>query len=419
MESNGTHARRFALFGLVMIALLLVQVGQVAVTVAHEPTPVSPSSTAGPETANKNDVANPAGEEDALAVRSDVPAPGSKNDFADPLVDESAAEPPALLLEPGGKNAASDAGGVSAASDMALPLTAGDPFVTCGASGNLNWTTTGSSFAVVRQCSFSAPQNGYVHIVANGSPGRQNGEYEAQFRLGIDSTTGEADTDRFVNVYNDTGDGTDRLVALSIFKPVTAGTRSFYFLGRRFTGTGTVLVFDPTLTVTFIPASGTPLRTCGASGNVNWTTAGSSFAVARQCSLAVPRDGWVYLVADGSPGRQNGEYEAQFRLGIDNTTGEEDTDRWVNIYNDTGDGTDKSVALSVLKPITAGTHTFSLLGRRYSGSGTVLVYDPTLTAIFIPSPGVVAPTCGVSGNLTWTTAESSFAVIRQCTLAVP
>jgi len=264
MESNGTHARRFALFGLVMIALLLVQVGQVAVTVAHEPTPVSPSSTAGPETANKNDVAIPAGEEDALAARSDVPAPGSKNDFADPLFDESAAEPPALLLEPGGKNAASDAGVVSAASDMALPLTAGDPFVTCGASGNLNWTTTGSSFAVVRQCSFSAPQNGYVHIVANGSLGRQNGEYEAQFRLGIDSTTGEADTDRFVNVYDDSGDGTDETLALSVLRPLKAGTYTFSLLGKRYSGSGTVRVYDPTLIVittgarTYLPVVAKP-----------------------------------------------------------------------------------------------------------------------------------------------------------------
>jgi hypothetical protein len=37
--------------------------------------------------------------------------------------------------------------------------------------------------------------------------------------------------------------------------------------------------------------------------------------------------------------------------------------------------------LSVLKPVTAGTHTFYFLGKRYSGTATVLVYDPTLTVI--------------------------------------
>ena len=53
----------------------------------------------------------------------------------------------------------------------------------------------------------------------------------------------------------------------------------------------------------------------------------------------------------------------------------------VNVYNDSGDGTDKSVALSVLKSVTAGTHTFYFLGSRYNGAGTVLLYDPTLTVI--------------------------------------
>lgn len=165
------------------------------------------------------------------------------------ISDIHAAEPPALPLEPGGKNAESDAKMVSAASDALMPLTAGAPFVTCDASRNENWTTTGSSFAVVRQCSFSAPQNGWVHIVANGSPGRWNGEYEAQFRLGIASTTGEGDTDRWVNVYDDSGDGTDETLALSVLRPLKAGTYTFSLPGQRYSGSGTMRVFDPTLVV--------------------------------------------------------------------------------------------------------------------------------------------------------------------------
>ena len=40
----------------------------------------------------------------------------------------------------------------------------------------------------------------------------------------------------------------------------------------------------------------------------------------------------------------------------------------------------------MLKPITAGSHTFALLGRRYSGPGTVLVRDPTLTVLLPIDP---------------------------------
>ena len=60
------------------------------------------------------------------------------------------------------------------------------------------------------------------------------------------------------------------------------------------------------------------------------------------------------ITADGSMTRSDGEYEALFNIGIDSTTGDSNIDRWVNVYNDSGDGTDESVALSVMKPVTAG-----------------------------------------------------------------
>jgi hypothetical protein len=188
-------------------------------------------------------------------------------------------------------------------------------------------------------------------------------------------------------VYNDTGDGSDKSVALSVLKNVNVGNHTFYFLGKRYAGSGTVLVYDPTLTVIYLPAANATALSCGASGNLNWTTTAGSFAVVRQCSLTAPQAGWMFISANGSLARQNGEYEAQFEIGIDSTAGDANIDRWVNVYNDSGDGTDKSVALSVLKNVNMGNHTFYFLGKRYAGSGTVLVYDPTLTVI---GPG--APT---------------------------
>jgi hypothetical protein len=91
--------------------------------------------------------------------------------------------------------------------------------------------------------------------------------------------------------------------------------------------------------------------------------------------------GWVYFSADASLGRQDAPYEARFRISIDNKLGDPNIDRWVNVYNDTGDGTDKSVALTVRRPIKAGTHTFYFLAQRHSGTGVVQVYDPMLTVI--------------------------------------
>ena len=257
---------------------------------------------------------------------------------------------------------------------------ANSQILACGASGNLDWTTTSSSLVGIRQCSLSLPQAGWVFLSADASLARQGGEFEALFEIGMDGT-GNSDTDRWVNVYNDSGDGTDKSVALSALMPVSAGTHTFDFLGSRYGGAGTALAYDPTLTAIFIPAANSQVLACGDSGNLDWTTTSSSFVVIRQCTIQVPQAGWVFLSATGSLARQDGEYEAQFRLGIDQTTGLTNTDRWVNVYNDSGDGTDKSVALSALMSVAAGTHTFYFLGSRFGGAGTVVVYDPSLSVL--------------------------------------
>jgi hypothetical protein len=325
-----------------------------------------------------------------------------------------------LPSSPSSKNHEGDAGTATALDDIKA---AASSVITCGASGDLAWTTTSDTFQVVRQCTLLVPQDGWVFISANGSVALQDSKFEAQFGIGIDdSIFGEADTDRWVNVYDDSGNGTDKSVALSVLKPVTSGSHTFYFLGQRYWWEGTVLLRDPTLTVIYIPSASAAALPCGASGD--WTTTiTDTFQVIRECTLSVPQDGWAFISANSSVARQDGEFEAQFRIGIDDSTGgEADTDRWVNVYDDgvEGDGTDKSVALSVLKGVTSGSHTFYFLGRRDSGAGTALLYDPTLTVIYLPSASAAAIPCGASGDLAWTTTiTDTFQVIRQCTFSVP
>jgi hypothetical protein len=151
-------------------------------------------------------------------------------------------------------------------------------------------------------------------------------------------------------------------------------------VGRVYSGTSTALVYDPTLTAIYVPTLDSTALSCGASGGTDWQTTSDSFEVIRQCTLTVPYDRWVYLAADGSVGREDGAYEASFRIGIDSSSGDAEVERWVNVYDDAGDGSDRSVALSMLRQVTAGTHTFTLLGRRYDGTGTVLVRNATLSA---------------------------------------
>ena len=369
--------------GLLLIALIfpIVVVEPVQGTLAPEP----------PDPSSKNYDGGIAVDTSSGTTVAATPEPSSKNYGGETAVDSSSGTTVAATPDPASKNYGSDGQASTPLGDIVASLSAGGSLVACGASGNLSWSTTSSGFQVIRQCTLSVPQDGWVFISADGSLARMNGEYEAQFEIGIDTTSGDGNIDRWVNVYNDTGDGTDESVALSVLKPVTVGTHTFYSLGRRYYGTATVLVYDPTLTVVFIPAANTEILPCGASGALGWSTTSSGFQVIRQCTLSVPQDGWVFISADGSLGRLGGEYEAQFEIGIDSTSGDWNIDRWVNVYNDTGDGTDRSVALSVLKPVTAGTHTFYFLGSRYDGTATVLVYDPTLTVVFIPCARLFIP----------------------------
>jgi hypothetical protein len=123
------------------------------------------------------------------------------------------------------------------------------------------------------------------------------------------------------------------------------------------------------------------LVVCGAGGNTDWSTIDSNFQVICRCSLSLPRDGWVFISAGGSLAGRDCEYEAHFRLGIDDAEGDPGTDRWADIYGDSGDGMDTSVALSTLRPLKAGPHTFYFVGRRAGGTGTVLLYDASLAVI--------------------------------------
>jgi hypothetical protein len=352
-------------------------------------------------------------------TRLTFPAAGEKNGSAPGLSPGPDQVAPATSLRGGGKNeAAADSIPVPAQAMPAL-LAAGGSLLACGDSGNMNWVTTSGTFQAVRQCQLSVPGDGWVFLSANGSVARSDGPYEAQFEFGIDGIAGDGSVDRWVNVYDDAGDGKDLSVALSVLKPVTAGTHTFYLLGKRYAGTGTMEVYDPTLTAIYIPAVNSEVIACGASGGLNWTTTSDTFQSIRQCELTVPGDGWVFLSADGSVARSDGPYEALFEFGLDGTAGDYNVDRWVNVYDDAGDGTDLSVSLSMLKPVTAGTRTFHLLGRRYNGTGTMLVYDPTLTAVFIPAASLLTSACGASGNLTWTTTEDTFQTVRQCELSLP
>ena len=123
---------------------------------------------------------------------------------------------------------------------------------TCGSfEGSGDWQNSTANNTTIRACTLDVPGHGFAIVDANASAGLPYGSanWEGQFRWGVDDANGSDAYDRWINVSTDGGDGTDRVVADSGLIDVSAGPHTFYFVGRRYSGSGTVELIRPSLTV--------------------------------------------------------------------------------------------------------------------------------------------------------------------------
>jgi hypothetical protein len=260
----------------------------------------------------------------------------------------------------------------------------------CGSTA-ADFSHASSSQATVLECSISAPSTGTAIVVATSGLRFVDGNYEAQFSVTLDSPTFPGFGDphsRYVNVYGDTGNGTDKSVmAQAAFAGVTPGAHTLRLIVTRQGGTGTVGLVTPNLSVIFVPDGEPGVRVCSQNSGETFLNSTTSFKTAASCSINAPTTGFLLGIGSGSAALSGTAYEANFRLGVnDTTTGSAETDRYVNIYPDSEDGTDESLAIQFVKPVSAGTQTLSMIGQRFgsnSGTGTVQVYDPGLVGLFI------------------------------------
>lgn len=287
----------------------------------------------------------------------------------------------------------SDGAGAVKASNVtlsALFIPDGSRVKTCH-NAAFSWSTSvDTAYETILDCSLTAPEAGWAMVIGNSSAGGVSSHpYEAEFSIDIDETDGDPDVQRWFNYYDDAhDDGADGSVTIMALRPVSAGEHDFYFLGKRFDGVSTVQLLDPTLSVLYIPGDSVQAKTCGATDH-GWTTTSSALESAIDCDIDVPQSSWAFVAANGAMGADNGAYEAQFRLGVDNT-GLEWSDRYVNIDTDSGDGMDRPLTVSGLFPISGGQHTFHLLGSRWIGAGAVQLYESSII-VLVPAADLFVP----------------------------
>lgn len=290
----------------------------------------------------------------------------------------------------------------------ALPVS----YTACSAQPNGTTVIGDAGFGdAVTECTLQAPTAGYVVAIASASLALVDTAYEVNAQLMVDDTQGSM-ADRWVNIYPNAGDGTDKTIALSHYFPVTAGARRISFKARRYSG-GNVMIFDPTLTAIFVPASAAQ-TVCGSATGTPFRTQSSAPTSAASCQVTVAEDSIAFAFASASMGYSLGPTEARVWIGLDGTW-TSPNDRWVDVYADYQDGTDESVATHFAFAATPGTHTFDLFASRYSGSGEVTLYDPVLTVIAVPTSA--AAICSQQSGLTYTNPAGTPATMSECTLS--
>lgn len=283
---------------------------------------------------------------------------------------------------------------------------------TCSRIIDGGFTTTSASFMPVLDCGISVPEAGFVLIHATSSLGRSDGDYEARFELSVDGTPSNA-TDRWINVFSDATDGSDRGVETSFIAVVEPGEHRFGLHVARYNGAGEVQLYDPQIQALYIPQSHPQVRQCHAQGNLVSTITETSFTSMRSCEVTVEQPSTVLLLGNASLGLATGAAgggEVRFRVGT-TESGTASSDRWVNATTDSGDGVDAGVSTQWVTTLEPGPHTFHFSASRYNGPGPFNVYDPVLVALVVPtSSGAIL---GSHGSDTWTNATTSYTPLRS------
>jgi hypothetical protein len=140
---------------------------------------------------------------------------------------------------------------------------------------------------------------------------------------------------------------------------------------------------DPTLRVLFFPLPNATAKTCGLSSAVGYLSDSTNFVAFSTCTLYIRQSGFVFVDASAGAGLSatGGEWEGQFSVGVDNAFVVSRFSHWVNVYSDSGKGTNRALAICGLIGVTRGMHTFYFVGKRYAGTGQMLVWTPSITVI--------------------------------------
>lgn len=256
----------------------------------------------------------------------------------------------------------------------------------CGSPELASWQPSGPEpFQPIASCALTLPITGTVFLSASTaqSVAISGQAYTGQYSLRVDNSPKDYS---YVDVYPGVGSGTNRTVALQAGVSVGPGARTFSLLGGIYDGSGPMQIAQPSIAAIYLPHPlGSSAAGCTAA-NGSWTTISGTLQPATSCTLTVPVTTTIFLNATTTAFMsQNGQpYEAELMLGIDGLY-HDASKRWINIYADSRDGTDKTVATQMILVVNPGTHTFQFGARKYGGTGPVALFNSMVSATVLGS----------------------------------
>jgi hypothetical protein len=171
------------------------------------------------------------------------------------------------------------------------------------------------------------------------------------------------------------------------------------------------------LAASAVPAGAAPLNLLGCRSDTGFkVVSATSPTPIATCTLDLPQPGRVVLV--GSTGTEAGSgttgYVGFLDLAIDG--GAKDAEHTSDLSHAGGVVRVKSSEVQAVRPVTAGSHAFTLTAERSSGDDMLLA-APSLAVIFVPDGSAQVQVCE-SPNDTVSSTATTFTPIAGCSLDV-
>lgn len=283
--------------------------------------------------------------------------------------------------------------------------------------GDISYTIDSAANVGVVTCTLNLPRAGWVLVSSNAGVTRLVDPFVAHFRIRIDGSE-DTETDRFISIEDDYYQQSS-VLAVSIMRWQQAGLHTYSLVTARTSVSGTIKLFDPSISAIYFPEAGAVQPTNPQVGAYKYIS--NTLTVITSTQFTNIKPGLLYLSTDTYAKIFNDPYRVNVCTSVDNDsscTGR--VAHSVDITDTITGHNQTALAATQLSYLDPGEHTLRVLGARTSGTGTIWLSDVNLLGVFIPASNsfMTATTSFITGVYTLTYL-ATYKTVLSVTIDVP